>query len=391
MNEIEIIVLVILLLMGIPDLCRKIGRPALAYVAYLLVGFVAGPVITADAKELLHAAGNFGFILLLFGIGLEIDLPALKDLRHTVGTTAKWVLFQLPLCFLLAVTAGIPFGESFLAAVALSSCSVGLAYSALQQLPNMSDTARRNILFVMVILEIQALIVLSAGAAYIKTGFGWKFGLQLAGITAAIFLIGYSANHLTRLTLFLIGKTMQWRVHIIVLFVLLVAAVGERLGLSSAKTAFFLGLFMNRATHQGMAIEKHLAPLSTRLLIPIFLVALGTTIPIRLLFSYISLLAFLSAILMVAYRHIVYQRAMPPVGHPRAFFLLCPNLTLVAVVLQILNTHGASASTIGWIAFSGLFVTLFSIVGLPKLTFSQTRQLRLDPAAIENKLDAPSL
>ena len=40
MTTIEITIVILLLLMGVPDLCRKLGRPALAYAVFILFGLV---------------------------------------------------------------------------------------------------------------------------------------------------------------------------------------------------------------------------------------------------------------------------------------------------------------------------------------------------------------
>ena len=65
MSPIEITILVILLLMVVPDLCAKVGRPGLTYLVYLFAGFLLGPTLDDSAKSLLTSVSGFGFILLL--------------------------------------------------------------------------------------------------------------------------------------------------------------------------------------------------------------------------------------------------------------------------------------------------------------------------------------
>ncbi len=81
-------------------------------------------------------------------------------------------------------------------------------------------------------------------------------------------MISRFASHLVKLFQLIIQKTTHWRVHFLVLLVLIICAIGERLGLSAAKTAFFLGLFMSRAQFQGQRVEEYIAPISRRFLIP---------------------------------------------------------------------------------------------------------------------------
>ncbi|MBU4459255.1 MAG: hypothetical protein KJ579_01705, partial [Verrucomicrobia bacterium] len=61
MREIEAIILIILLMMGLPDLLRRWRRGSLLYPAYLVAGILAGPLLGAEAARLLHEVGKFGF------------------------------------------------------------------------------------------------------------------------------------------------------------------------------------------------------------------------------------------------------------------------------------------------------------------------------------------
>jgi len=366
MNEIEIFVVIIILLMGVPDLCEKLGRPSLAYIIYLTAGFIIGPMMTVKAQNLLIDVGNFGFILLLFGIGLEIELPKIKDLALAARKALKWTLLQYPVVFTLALVADLSYSEAFLATVAVSACSLGMAYPALQQMTEISQERKEALLFIMTILEIQAVIILSGGQAFSSHGFGIRFIFQLIGIVVAVMLVGLLANHLTRFLEILIEKTIRWKAQIVVLFVLIIAGTGERLGLSSPKTAFYLGLFINRATGEGLGLQKHLAPVGSRLLIPAFMVGLGARIPLELAFSKAGFLALCSAVFLLAYRQKTQHMLLPAEGQSRAFLLLSPNLTMIALALQTLEQNSTNESSLIWLAFMGLFITLFSILGLPK-------------------------
>jgi Kef-type K+ transport system membrane component KefB len=75
MNPIEILILLILLFIGVPDLCRWLRRPALVYPVFVLFGLAITPVVDGQVREMLVQAGQVGFLLLLFEVGLEIDLP----------------------------------------------------------------------------------------------------------------------------------------------------------------------------------------------------------------------------------------------------------------------------------------------------------------------------
>ena len=77
MNSIETIICLILLLMAVPDLCGKLGRPSLANVCFVVFGLALGPLVQVDVATMIKQAGEVGFLLVLFEVGLEIDLPKL--------------------------------------------------------------------------------------------------------------------------------------------------------------------------------------------------------------------------------------------------------------------------------------------------------------------------
>jgi len=79
MSDIEVFICLILLLMAVPDVCRKLNRPALAYSFFVLFGLLLNPVATDNVAQMLITAGKVGFLLLLFEVGLEIELPSFKE------------------------------------------------------------------------------------------------------------------------------------------------------------------------------------------------------------------------------------------------------------------------------------------------------------------------
>jgi Kef-type K+ transport system membrane component KefB len=147
--------------------------------------------------------------------------------------------------------------------------------------------------------------------------------------------------------------------------VLVICATGERLGLSAAKTAFFLGLFMSRAQFEGVGIEEYIAPISRRFLIPIFFMSLGLLIDGRMLLSYTALLALCGAFLLIGFREVLHRRWLKTGGDGQAYLLLCPNLTMAALAATaFLNAGSRAAAT--WVVLSGLFLTVISLLLLPR-------------------------
>ena len=366
MNNIEFIIVLLLLFMAVPDLCRLVRRPALIYPAFVIFGLLLGPLVGGDVSTMIHQAGQIGFLLLLFEVGLEIDLPAPSLLRRPAAYALRWVALQYPVVLALARLAGLPWLESFVAAAAITGCSVGMAHSAWKNHPGLAPDAKAFVLRVMVLLEVLAIVLLSVETTALGPGMpAWLVALKLLGIGAAVFLCSRIAVPFTRLLQEGLGLTTKWRIHFVVLLVLAVCAVGERLGLSGAKMAFFLGLFMSRVQHDGKNLEDYLAPLSQRFLIPIFFVALGMAIPLRLLWSQTALLALASAALVLVFREMAHRRWLPTGGDASAYLLLSPNLTMVALAGNAMIQAGLAPAVASWTVLTGLFGTIIAILALP--------------------------
>ncbi len=366
MTAIELFILIILLLLSVPDLGQRLGRPSLLYAIYLMIGLILGPFLDPQVGKLLADIGRFGFILLLFEIGLEIELPPVKSLLTPVKLALKWGLLQVPVLMGLACWAGLSLTESALAAAALTGCSVSMTFLAWQYFPAPTQDNKRHLLLWMVSLEIMAILVLTAGGALLKHGFGVDFALQLLLIALAVFLISRFANQLTGVLGRQLESTTRWKAHYVVLFVLLVAAAGARLGLSESKTAFFLGLFMSRATHEGLALSHHLRPIGQHLLIPVFFVSLGAFVPIGLLGSGIGALALVSTLVILLLRDGLHRTWVQSGCQRSAFLLVCPNLTIVAIAANTMRDYSAPPEHIAWLVLTGLTLSLSALLLLPK-------------------------
>jgi Kef-type K+ transport system membrane component KefB len=366
MSNIEIITCLVLLFMAVPDLCRKLGRSALVFSVFVFFGLVLSPLANPQLRAMLDQAGQVGFLLLLFEVGLEIDLPRLREFIRPLARASAWALLQYPVAFGLAVYAGFGWLPAIVAAAALNACSVGMAFPAWKSYPGFEAVAKQRMLHVMIALEVMAIVVLAVETAALKSGWNSILLLKLAGIIVTIYLIGRFAAHLQNLFQRVLERTTHWRIHWIVLLVLLICAVGDRLGLDAAKTAFFLGLAMSRAKHNGLSIEECIAPISHRFLIPVFFVALGMQIDWRWLLDWVALLAAGSAGLLLGVREILQRRWLKSGGDHRAFLLLCPNLSIVALAAKAMLDYGADAKLTAWLVLTGLFMTIPSLMLLPE-------------------------
>ncbi len=366
MTSIELIVLLLLVVMAVPELCTWLGRPALAYPAFVVFGLAVGALLKPEVASMLREAGEIGFVLLLFEVGLEIDLPLWRRLGPPLRFLLKWLLPQYPLLLALARYAGLPWLDSFIAAAALGACSLGMAHAAWKRYPGLEGDARLFVLHVMVLLEVLAVVLLATETAVLGDTPGWQIGLRLAGMALVVYACSRVAEHITKLLKTVLERTTRWRLHFVAILVLAVCAIGERFGLSGPKTAFFLGLFSSRVRHDGRSLEDYMAPISRRFLIPLFFTSLGTQIPIGALFSTSALMALGAAGSILIFRYLLHARFAKTGGDANTYLLLCPNFTLVALAAKSLLAQSDGADAAAWMLMTGLFMTLYAIAALPR-------------------------
>lgn len=365
LNNIEIIIFLLLLFMGVPGLCRKLGRPALGYPVFVLIGLFIASFVSEGVRTMLTEAGQVGFVLLLFEVGLEIDLPRFREMLEPLRRVVLLVTVQYPLLLALAFMAGLGVTESFIATAALTACSLSMAYGAWKGYPLHHATTRAQLLLMMVLMELLSVVLLAVETVVLNSGMSWAVPVKLVGIGVTVVLVARFIPQLTRLFQKVLEKTTHWRVHFLVLLVLAICALGERFGLSAAKTAFVLGLFMSRIEHAGLGLEEYMAPISRRFLIPIFFVALGMQIPWTMLFTGTGMMALGTAGLMIGFREILHRRWLLIGGDRNTHLLLVPNLTIVALAANSLLLHKTDIIVVSWLLMTGLFMTVFSLFFLP--------------------------
>jgi len=371
-SAIEVIICLLLLFMAVPDVCARLGRPALGYPVFVVFGALMGPLADAQVHTMMNQAGKVGFLLLLFEVGLEIELPRLREVLRPLRIAVLWALIQYPVIIGSATLVGFSPREAILAATALTGCSVGMAHAAWKHYPAIEAESRGLILNVMVLLETFSIILLSVESVALSEGVGWRILFKLISIVLLIVLIGRVANPLGKLFQTILERTLHWRTHLLVLVILAICALGERAGLPGAKTAFFLGLFMSGIRHDGVGLHDYLAPISKRFLIPILFVSLGLQLKGSVMFTLTGALALATAAILLGLREILHMGWLRIGADKRVFLLLCPNLPIVALAAGTLLEKGAHERLATWLLLTGLFTTLAALFSLPRTRIDAT-------------------
>lgn len=366
MTTIETIVIIIIAIISLPKICKFIRRPSLLYCSYLLVGLGLGGVLGLYTRFMLEEVGKIGFILLLFIIGLEIELPSLPVIRKNIPFSFFWLAIQIPLIAFVSYLFDYGWCFGFIAAAGINACSLSVSYGLLKNQSYLLDQENKNnILVSMIILEVISLFILAASDVLCKYGWGKEVLWQGGALIGFILMIKLFSNSIHYYLSFLLEGKNKWKIHQTLLVIFLIAIIGERLGLSAPKSAFFLGLFMRAATSGGLKFEDELKPLAMGILIPIFFLSLGTRISIGPHFYKMLPFVLLTCVFLLIIRYFIFRRTFSITLKTKYFLLFCPNITMASVAAEILIHNQFPQQQVDLLLSAGLILTVGSALFFP--------------------------
>ena len=252
---------------------------------YLVAGCVIGPYclrLVRDVESILHFA-EFGVVLMLFMIGLELDPKRLWGLR---GPVFGGGALQLTVCgALLALGAwalALPWQAALVAGLALSLSSTAIAVQTMRERNLLNAPLGRAGFSVLLFQDIAAiplvaLVPLLAGG---RTDGGLLSALK---VLAAIAFVIITGRYLTRPLMRIMARTGLREVFtgFSLLLVVAISELMNAVGVSMALGAFLAGVVL-AASEYRHALETDIEPFKG-LLMGLFFIAVGMSINFGLL------------------------------------------------------------------------------------------------------------
>jgi len=254
-------------------------------IGYLAAGILIGPwglKLVTRPEDMLQFA-EFGVVLMLFLVGLELEPQRLWALRKPIFGWGSLQLFGSALLLALAALAfGIDWRLAVVAALGLAMSSTAIGLGVLAERNILATTAGENILSVSLLQDIAAIPILAlvpflavqAGAAG-SAGGGWLGAAKVVGTIAVIILGG---RLLLRPALRWIAgsDTPEIFTAASLLLVCATAALMNAVGLSMALGAFLAGVLLAESEYRR-ELETDIEPFKG-LLLGLFFIAVGMTI-----------------------------------------------------------------------------------------------------------------
>lgn len=255
---------------------------------YLAAGAAIGPwglSMVSDVESILHF-GEFGVVLLLFLIGLELQPSRLWIMRRPVfGLGGAQVTLSAIGIGLVCYWFGLSWQAAMAVGLALSLSSTALALQVMAEKGHLTTrygrTAFSMLLFQdMAAIPMIALIPLLAGNENMTGSDVWLTALEVTGVVVGVILVG---RFLLRYILRLVASTGLREIFTAcgLLTVIGTALLVQSVGLSMALGAFLAGVLLADSEFRH-ALEADIEPFKG-LLLGLFFIAVGMSVNFGLL------------------------------------------------------------------------------------------------------------
>ncbi len=282
-----------------------------AVLGYLLAGIAIGPWglrLINQVEDILHFS-EFGVVLLLFLIGLELDTKRLWSLRRPIfGWGGAQVACVAAVLAGIGLLLGADWKTALIAALGLSLSSTAVALSTLGE-RNLMGTPAGSAGFAILLFQdiaaipMIALIPLLGVAAAQGSGEGWLSAAKVIAVIAALIASG---RYLLRPALRIIAKTGMREIFT-AFALLLVIAIGvlmQSVGMSMALGTFLAGVLLAESEYRH-ALETDLEPFKG-LLLGLFFIAVGMSVDFGVLLAQPLLVSGLVVLYLAAKIGVLY-------------------------------------------------------------------------------------
>jgi Kef-type K+ transport system membrane component KefB len=264
-------------------LARGLRQPLI--LGYLLAGVAVGPAMglgLVKDHESIELISEIGLILLLFIIGLEMDLQKLRSAGRSLVLVG---VLQFPICaalgFAFAIGLGLQQGagrfDAAYAGVAMALSSTMIVVKLLYDKHELMTLPGRVTLGVLVFQDVWAILALALQPTLLHPSIGALAGSLVKGALLVAASLLASRYALPRLFAF-IAKVPELLLVTALAWCFLVSGVASRLGLSREMGALIAGVALSTFPYNLDVIAK---VINIRdFFVTLFFVALGMRIPV---------------------------------------------------------------------------------------------------------------
>lgn len=278
-------------------LAKKLGLGSI--IGYLAAGIAIGPFglgLVKDPESILHVA-EFGVVLMLFLIGLELEPPRLWGLRRSIF---GWGSVQLLGCAVAlgggALAFGVPWPVAVVAGLGLALSSTAVALQVMHERNLMSTSGGQAGFAILLFQDVAAIPILALipllGTHAAASGNPWLEALKAVSVIVGIVVLG---RLLLRHALRWVARSQSTEIFTAAALALVVgvASLMQAVGLSMALGAFLGGVLLAESEYKR-ELETDVEPFKG-LLLGLFFMAVGMSIDFQALWAQAGWVAALLA------------------------------------------------------------------------------------------------
>jgi len=373
-------------------LAKRLGLGSV--LGYLLAGVAIGPwglQIVTNPETILHFA-EFGVVLLLFLIGLELNPKRLWEMRKPIlGLGGSQVLITTIILTAIGIAFELSWQAALVAGMALSLSSTAIVLQTMAEKNIMSTPAGSSgfsiLLFqdiaVIPMLAIIPLLGITATTDSDKPG--WLHALTAFSVIAAVILIG---RYLTRPVLRIIAKTKSREIFTAfsLFMVIGIALAMQAVELSMALGSFLAGVLLAESEYRHQ-LESDIEPFKG-LLLGLFFIAVGMSVDFGLLLTnpmiIISLCLGLVIIKMAVLYILARKFGIPSTQYPMFAFILSQGGEFAFVLFGVATSFSAIPQNVADIL---IVVVALSMLTTPLLMIINDRFIETRFAKPKKTLD----
>ncbi len=363
----------------IPIISRRLLLPSA--VGEILFGMFLGIFFKGFVEQvhILKFLGEFGFIILMYLAGLEVDV---ENIRKTPKGSLAAYIFVYIVMLVLSSAVVIYLKLPVIYILVLITTAIGLLYPVLKDADLLRTKFGQRLLIIGSIGEVFSLLLITGFAVYYQTGltleslshlFGIYIFFAMAYILLRIFQLYIWWNPEFAKLFIQTGDTAESGIRANFVNMFVFVALASILGLEAIIGAFFGGLLFALVFKERERIKERIASFGYGFLIPIFFIEVGLRFSIKELFIpdvllkaiFLSVLILciklIGSITLILIRVPSYELLLTPIALSMPLTLLVAVATIF-LQLQVLTEKQAAIIILSAVISAVIFPWIFKVL-----------------------------
>ncbi len=304
-------------------------------IGYLAAGIILGPTMLTDISVnpvTINLLANMGIVLLMFSIGLNLNLSKLKQLGSYITIL---LVLEMPLMVVAGYLTGLAIGLDSVGAIFLgaviSGTSTAVVVACLHNRKDIDDDVKSTTIAITVMEDLGQVLILSMAAPLLvgDTPALGSIALMIISIVLFMAVSLMLGRKVIPRTLNWIGRNYEPEVLLIVALGLCFAMslISSLIGLSIAIGAFLMGLIVSQANRAGEVMEK-VGPMK-EVFMAVFFISIGIQVVPSAILENLGMVMIIAAVSILVKFFGVSIVSYILIGNPRNSFMT--GLSLVAM------------------------------------------------------------